>query len=43
LLTSQFVTLQPPEANEHPVTVSIDAKVETIIDDIIRQLKLERP
>jgi gluconokinase len=43
LLTSQFATLQPPEANEHPVTVSIDAKVETIIDDIIRQLKLERP
>ena len=43
LLTSQFTTLQPPEANEHPVTVSIDAKVETIIDDIIRQLKLERP
>jgi len=43
LLTSQFATLQPPDANEHPVTVSIDAKVETIIDDIIRQLKLERP
>jgi gluconokinase len=43
LLTSQFATLQSPEANEHPVTVSIDAKVETIIDDIIRQLKLERP
>jgi gluconokinase len=43
LLTSQFATLQPPEANEHPVTVSIDAAVETIIDDIIRQLKLERP
>jgi gluconokinase len=43
LLTSQFATLQPPEANEHPVTVSIDAKVETIIDEIIRQLKLERP
>jgi gluconokinase len=42
LLTSQFATLQPPDANEHPVTVSIDAKVETIIDDIIRQLKLER-
>jgi gluconokinase len=43
LLKSQFATLQPPEANEHPVTVSIDAKVETIIDEIIRQLKLERP
>jgi gluconokinase len=43
LLTSQFATLQPPEANEHPVTVSIDAKVETIIDDIMRQLNLERP
>ena len=43
LLTSQFATLEPPDVNEHPVTVSIDAKVETIIDDIIRQLKLERP
>jgi gluconokinase len=42
LLTSQFRTLEPPGANEHPVTVSIDATVETIVDDIIRQLKLER-
>ena len=42
LLTSQFRTLEPPDANEHPVTVSIDATVETIVDDIIRQLKLER-
>ena len=41
LLTSQFQTLQPPDANEHPVTVSIDATVEAIVDDIIRQLKLE--
>ena len=41
LLTSQFQTLEPPDANEHPVTVSIDATVETIVDDIIRQLKLE--
>ena len=41
LLTSQFRTLEPPDANEHPVTVSIDATVETIVDDIIRQLKLE--
>jgi gluconokinase len=41
LLTSQFATLEPPEASEHPVTVSIDAPVEAIVDDILRQLKLE--
>jgi gluconokinase len=40
LLASQFKTLEPPGANEHPVTVSIDATVETIVDDIIRQLRL---
>jgi gluconokinase len=38
LLTSQFKTLEPPEPSEHPVTVSIDASVETIVDDIVRQL-----
>lgn len=43
LLTSQFRTLEPPAASEHPLTVSIDASVETIVDDIIRQLKLDRP
>jgi gluconokinase len=40
LLASQFKTLEPPDASENPVTVSIDASVETIIDDIVRQLKL---
>ena len=38
LLTSQFKTLEPPQRNERPVTVSIDAPVEAIVDDIIRQL-----
>ena len=38
LLPSQFRTLEPPEAGEHPVTVSIDAPVEAIVDDIVRQL-----
>ncbi|MDO9563033.1 MAG: gluconokinase, partial [Bradyrhizobium sp.] len=38
LLDSQFGTLEPPAENEHPVTVSIDAPVETIVDDIIRRL-----
>jgi gluconokinase len=42
LLSSQFQTLQPPDASEHPVTVSIDAPVEAIVDDIISQLKMER-
>jgi gluconokinase len=40
LLDSQFKTLEPPEKSEHPVTVSIDASVETIVEDIVLQLKL---
>jgi gluconokinase len=40
LLASQFKTLEPPEASENAVTVSIDAPVEAIVDDIVRQLKL---
>jgi gluconokinase len=40
LLASQFKTLEPPDASETPVTVSIDGSVETIVGDIIRQLKL---
>jgi gluconokinase len=41
LLDSQFKTLEPPGAGENPVTVSIDASVDAIVDDIIRQLQLE--
>lgn len=40
LLASQFKTLEPPGIEEHPVTVSIDASVETIVDDAIQQLRL---
>jgi gluconokinase len=40
LLASQLKTLEPPGPDEQPVTVSIDAPVETIVDDIIRQLNL---
>ena len=40
LLDSQFATLEPPDRSENPVTVSIDASVDTIVDDIIRQLGL---
>ena len=39
LLESQFKTLEPPAADENPITVSIDAAVETIVEDIVRQLK----
>jgi gluconokinase len=38
LLASQFKTLEPPDTSENPVTVSIDASVETIVDDIVHQL-----
>ena len=41
LLDSQFKTLEPPDQSERPVTVSFDASVETIVDDIVRQLKLD--
>ena len=40
LLASQFKTLEPPGESENPVTVSIDASVEIIVDDIVRQLGL---
>jgi gluconokinase len=41
LLDSQFRTLERPAADESAVTVSIDAPVEAIVDDIIHQLKLD--
>jgi gluconokinase len=40
LLDSQLATLEPPDADENPIAVSIDASVETIVDDIFRQLRL---
>jgi gluconokinase len=40
LLTSQFKTLEPPGADENPITVSIDAPVESIVADIMANLKL---
>lgn len=40
LLDSQFKTLEAPDASENPVTVSIDASVEAIVDDIVRRLGL---
>jgi len=38
LLDSQFKTLEPPQADEDPISVSIDAPVETIVENIVRQL-----
>jgi carbohydrate kinase (thermoresistant glucokinase family) len=38
LLASQFKTLEPPTPDERPITVSIDAPVDTIVDAIISQL-----
>jgi gluconokinase len=40
LLASQFRTLERPGAIERPITVSIDAPVERIVDDIVNQLNL---
>jgi len=41
LLDSQFRTLEPPNPDEGAVTVSIDATVDAIVDDIIGKLKLD--
>jgi gluconokinase len=38
LLASQFKTLEPPEADENALTVSIDASVDAVVEDIVRQL-----
>jgi gluconokinase len=40
LLTSQFKTLEPPTADERPVTVSINAPVKKIVEEVLRQLDL---
>lgn len=40
LLESQFETLEPPQPDERPVRVSVDASIEAIVDDIVRQLDL---
>jgi len=41
LLASQFRTLEPPGADENPVTVPIEASVDATIDDIVHQLKID--
>jgi carbohydrate kinase (thermoresistant glucokinase family) len=38
LLASQFEALEMPAADEHVITTSINADVETIVDDIVRKL-----
>ena len=43
LLASQFKTLEPPTPDERPIIVAIDRSVDTIIEDIVNQLKLDRP
>jgi len=39
LLDSQFDTLEPPGADENPLTVSIDPSVDEIVEAIVHQLK----
>ena len=43
LLDSQLKTLEPPQPSEQPITVSIDASVDGIVNDIVRQLELVAP
>ncbi|MEN3286059.1 MAG: gluconokinase [Bradyrhizobium sp.] len=39
LLDSQFATLEPPSPDERPISVSIDAPVDVIVDGIVQQLQ----
>lgn len=41
LLDSQFKTLEPPQADERAITASIDAPVETIVDNIVARMTNE--
>ena len=41
LLASQFKTLEPPGPDENPVTASIEPSVDAIVDDIMRQLRVD--
>jgi carbohydrate kinase (thermoresistant glucokinase family) len=41
LLDSQLATLEPPTADEQPITVSIDQPVETIVDGVLGGLGAE--
>lgn len=41
LLDSQFKTLEPPQADERPITVSIDAPVEAIVRNIVAQAGID--
>jgi gluconokinase len=43
LLASQFKTLEPPGPSEHPLVVTIDGEIETIVDHIVDQLKAATP
>jgi gluconate kinase len=38
LLDSQLATLEPPGADEQPITVSIEPPPEAIVDEVMRQL-----
>ena len=38
LLDSQFAALEPPTAEEHPITVEIDADPDRIVSEILRWL-----
>jgi gluconokinase len=40
LLNSQIETLEPPQPNEHILTLDIDAPVERIVDNIVAALHL---
>jgi gluconokinase len=40
LLDSQFKTLEPPQSDEHPIAVVIDAPVETIVSHIVAQARI---
>ena len=42
LLASQFATLELPADDEHAITVSVDAPIPAIVDDILQQLHIDQ-
>lgn len=41
LLDSQFKTLEPPEADERPITVSIEGEPDAVVDEVVAALQRE--
>lgn len=43
LVQSQFEALEVPQADEHPISVSVDASPESIVTQILKSISIVRP